>query len=238
MQPEQFDSALASVRFRLPTLTRRQVIVDLERLAALIGDGQSSVAPWRDTVIGFHRLPDVLSALGLTSDVTGATLTVELNGVTRTVTLTDAGQFPGMSGDIDRSWNARPGWIDLRDGAPAPLWLSRAVDAYWFTYLPSSRTLYCQLNEIQKRGEPLAALFARAIATADSAGATRFVLDLRRNGGENGVYNRAIVRALLRSRFDAPEQLFVITGRRTFSAAQMLPTELETRSNPIIVGEP
>ena len=67
---------------------------------------------------------------------------------------------------------------------------------------------------------------------------TRFVLDLRRNGGGNGVYNRAIVRALLRSRFDAPEQLFVITGRRTFSAAQMLPTELETRSNPIIVGEP
>ena len=204
MQTGQFDSALSSIRSRLPSLTRRQVIVELERLAALIGDGHSSVAPWRDTVIGFHTLPvvlyrfhdgyyiraatlahsqlvgarvtrigavsidsaeslvdplisrdnpmgvwqyaayllqmpDVLNALGLTSDATSASFTVERDGVTRSVTLTEVGRFPALSGDVDRSWNARSGWTDLRDGAPTPLWLSRAADAYWFTYLPSSR---------------------------------------------------------------------------------------------------
>ncbi len=62
--------------------------------------------------------------------------------------------------------------------------------------------------------------------------------DLRRNGGGNGYYNRDIVRALVRSRFDAPGRLFVITGRRTFSAAQMLISDLESWTNPIFVGEP
>jgi hypothetical protein len=64
------------------------------------------------------------------------------------------------------------------------------------------------------------------------------VLDLRHNGGGDGDRNRAIVRALLRSRFDERGRLFVITGRRTFSAAQMLICDLERWTSPIFVGEP
>jgi hypothetical protein len=61
---------------------------------------------------------------------------------------------------------------------------------------------------------------------------------LRHNGGGNGDLNRAIVRALLRSRFDERGRLFVITSRRTFSAAQMLICDLEKWTFPISVGEP
>jgi len=39
----QFDSALSSIEARLPTLARHQVIVELQKLAALIGDGHSNV---------------------------------------------------------------------------------------------------------------------------------------------------------------------------------------------------
>jgi hypothetical protein len=42
----------------------------------------------------------------------------------------------------------------------------------------------------------------------------------------------------VRSRFDARGKLFVITSRRTFSAAQMLISDLESWTNPIFVGEP
>lgn len=303
MRRGQFDSALASIRDWLPSLARHQLIVELERLAAMIGDGHSNVGPWRDTMVAFHTLPialyrfsdgyyvraatreqaallgarvsrigpvsidsaealvaplisrdnamglwmyaplllqmpEVLHALGLSRDPNRAELRLDLNGTSRTVTLEASGLFPNLSGDADKSWNPRPGWVDLRERSAAPLWLSRTRDPYWFTYVPDGRLLYCQLNEIQERGERLADFFARALAAADSTGAERFVLDLRLNGGGNGYYNRTIVRALVRSRFDERGRLFVITGRRTFSAAQMLISDLEEWTNPIFVGEP
>lgn len=300
---ERFDGTLDDIRKRLPSLERSQVIVELQRLAASIGDGHTNVSPWRDPEVGFrtlpvtlyrfsggyyvraattgHRallgarvthigshsiesaeslvdplvsrdnamgpwmyapllltMPEVLHALGITDDPGRAQLRLDLDGTPRTVTLDAVGPFPNLSGDADKSWNARSGWVDLRDGAPAPLWLSRTTDTYWFTYVPYGRMLYCQLNEIQERGESLDAFFAEALAAADSAGAERFVLDLRLNGGGNGYLNRPIVRALVRSRFDEPGRLYVITGRRTFSAADMLINELEKWTNPVFVGEP
>ena len=303
MRREQFDSALNGIRQRLPSLARHQVIVELERLCAMIGDGHSNVSPWRDTVVGFHTLPvafyrfgdgyyiraatqenrallgarvlrigpvsidsaeslvaplvsrdnamgrwmyaplllvmpEVLHALGLSRDPAGAVLDVELDGTARMVRLGASGPFPNLSGDADKSWNLWPGWADLRQRSATPLWLSRPTDTYWFTYVSAGRLLYCQINEIQERGEALRSFLDRALATADSAGAERFVLDLRLNGGGNGFYNRMIVRALVRSRFDEHGRLFVITSRRTFSAAQMLISDLEKWTNPIFVGEP
>jgi hypothetical protein len=299
---QQFDDAIADIRRRLPRLARHQVIVELIRLAASIGDGHTNVSPWRDPV-GFHTLPvslyrfadgyhvraatreqatllgshvthlggvpilsaeklvatligrdndmgvlmyapilmvmpEVLHAVGLSGDPQRAELTVEVGGRPRTATLVSAGPFPDLSGRADKWWGARDGWVDLRDGAAEPLWLSRLTETYWFSYVPEGELLYFQLNEIQERGERLDAFFARALAAADSLGARRFVLDLRHNGGGDGDLNRAIVRALLRSRFDERGRLFVITSRRTFSAAQMLMCDLEKWTFPIFVGEP
>lgn len=303
IESEKFRAALDDIRKRLPSLARSQVIVELQRLAASIGDGHTNVSPWRDPEVGFrtlpvtlyrfsggyyvraattgHRallgarvthigshsidsaeslvaplisrdngmglwmyapmlltMPEVLHALGITSDPGRAQFRLDLDGTPQTVTLDAVGPFPNLSGDADKSWNARSGWVDLRDRAPAPLWLSRTADTYWFTYVPDGRLLYCQLNEIEERDEKLNAFFARALAAADAAGAERFVLDLRLNGGGNGYFNRPIVRALVRSRFDEPGRLYVITGRRTFSAADMLINELEKWTNPVFVGEP
>jgi hypothetical protein len=303
MTHAQFDSAISAIRAKLPRLQRHQVIGELERLDALVGDGHSNVSPWRDTVIGFHTLPvalyrfsdgyyvrattrehaeligarvvrighigidsaaalvaplighdnsmgllqwtpvllempEVLNAVGLSRSPRRADLTLEINGTARKVSLDQAGPFPNQSGDADRSWDPLPGWSDARELAPTPLWLSHTADTYWFTYVPASKLLYCQINEIQERGEKLDTFMKRALATADSAGAQKFVLDLRLNGGGNGDYNTTIVRALVKSRFDERGKLFVITGRRTFSAAQMLISDLEKWSNPIFVGEP
>jgi len=303
MSRAQFDSALTRIRDRLPSLARHQAIVELQRLAAMVGDGHSNVSPWRDTVVAFHALPvafyrfgdgyhiraatrehaallgarvigvgghsiataeslvtpligrdnrigvwmfapwllempEVLHAIGLSDGPDHAELDVEVNGVPKHVRLAATEPFPNWSGDTDKSWNARPGWVDLRDRSAPPLWLSRTGETYWFAHVPGEHILYCQLNMIQERGEPLAGFFARALAAADSAGDQRFVLDLRLNSGGNGYYNRTIVRALVRSRFDERGRLFVITGRRTFSAAQMLISDLEKWTNPIFVGEP
>ena len=304
MTRAQFDSALADIEQRLPHLARSQVIVELQRLAALIGDGHSSVGPWRDTATVFHELPvtfysfedglrirsatdehadllggkaialggvpidsalarvrplvsrdnemgvvarapmllamtEVLYAIGLAPDAGHVTLTLDTPRGRREVTLAPAGLFPMLTGETDRTWMPRQGWVDARDAAPTPLWLSNPGDTYWYRYLPASRTLYLQLNAIlQKPDDSLAVFLARAIHSADSAGAERLVLDLRLNGGGNGQWNRDILRSLIKSRYDAPGRLYVITGRRTFSAAQMLISELEDYADVIFVGEP
>ena len=60
MSREQLDSAFNSIETRLPHLARHQVIVELQKLAAMIGDGHSNVGPWRDSLIAFHTLPVAL----------------------------------------------------------------------------------------------------------------------------------------------------------------------------------
>ena len=304
MSRAQFDSALSSIEARLPTLARHQVIVELQKLAALIGDGHSNVGPWRDSVIAFRTLPislywfeegitvratdsahanliggrivaindvpvdsaiarirplisrdnemglraftpffmvmpEILHATGIVPDMERIPFTIESAGQRRTIVLAPAGRFPMLTGDADRSWLRRAGSVDARDGKPDPLWLSDPTNLYWYKYLPDTHTLYCQINTIQQKStDSLRAFMSRAIATADSAGAERFVLDLRLNGGGNGDFNKQILLPLIKSRYDLSGRLYVLTGRRTWSAAQMLVTELQKYTTAIFVGEP
>ena len=55
--PARFDSAAAALRGRLPGLQRHEVIMEFARLASLVGDGHTNVAPTRDAAIGFQELP-------------------------------------------------------------------------------------------------------------------------------------------------------------------------------------
>jgi hypothetical protein len=304
MTRAQFDSALQAIDQSLPHVARHQVIVELQKLAALVGDGHSNVSPWRDSSAGFHRLPvalywfedgifvraaahaqaallgarvvgvggvpmeqaiarvgplisrdnnmgirawapvlltmpEVLHAVGLTSDPTRATLSLETARGRREVSLSATSLFPMLTGETDLTWMKGPGWVDARDHAPEPLWLSDPQNKYWYRYLSEARSLYCQLNAIQQKQEDsLRVFFTRALAAADSSGAERFVLDLRLNGGGDGSWNRDIVRSLIKSRYDVPGRLVVITGRRTWSAAQMLINELENYADVVFVGEP
>jgi len=54
---ERFDSAVAALNRRIPGLERHQVIVELARIVALVGDGHTNIAPTRDSAIGFRTLP-------------------------------------------------------------------------------------------------------------------------------------------------------------------------------------
>jgi hypothetical protein len=304
MSRAQFDSALNVIESRLPTLARHQVIVELQKLASLIGDGHSNVGPWRDSVIAFHSLPialywfsdgivvraadsahasliggrvvdigtlpidsaiarvrplisrdnemgvrtyapfllampEVLHGIGVASSLDSVRLVIEKDGRRVATVLHSADRFPMFTGDIDKSWLPRRGWVDARDAAPVALWLSNQRETYWSWYMAAERTMYLQVNTIQqKSGDSLGTFMRRTIASTDSLGARRLVLDLRLNGGGDGSWNKQILLPLIKSRYDTAGRLFVITGRRTFSAAQMLVTELMKYTNAIFVGEP
>jgi hypothetical protein len=52
-----FDSAVASLDARIPSLRREEIIVGMARIVAMIGDGHTNIYPTRDAAIAFHAYP-------------------------------------------------------------------------------------------------------------------------------------------------------------------------------------
>ena len=61
MTREQFESAVRRLDERIPSLARHQIIVGMARIAAMVGDGHTNIAPARDPKIAFRAYPVKLS---------------------------------------------------------------------------------------------------------------------------------------------------------------------------------
>jgi hypothetical protein len=57
MSREQFDAAIKRLNDRIPQLARHQIIVEMAKIVAMVGDGHTNIYPTRDTKIGFRALP-------------------------------------------------------------------------------------------------------------------------------------------------------------------------------------
>lgn len=71
-----------------------------------------------------------------------------------------------------------------------------------------------------------------------STRASRVVIDLRDNGGGNNMLTEPLRRTLVKSRFNRPGGVYILTSTSTFSAAQNFATRLERETDAIFVGEP
>ena len=61
---ERFACAVATLDERIPTLERHEVIVEMAKIVAAVGDGHTNIYPTRDAKIGFHSLPVALTFFG------------------------------------------------------------------------------------------------------------------------------------------------------------------------------
>jgi len=302
----EFDRAVRRLDARIPTLRRHEIILELARLAASVGDGHTNVAPARDSAIAFHAIPlrlylfadglyvratdsahaglvgarvvrlgrgtaeeavvavrpligrdnemgvryaapyllvmpEVLHGLGLIDELDRVPMVLEHDGRREEVVLAAAGLAPLMARDTDRSWEPSTGWIDAREASDGwPLWLRQPGNKFWFIHLAPARALYVQFNEVGDKPDQTVAQFADSLfAFARANPVDRLVLDLRLNGGGNGGLNRPLVLGLIRADWlRGRGHLFVLIGRRTFSAAQFLVSDLERWTDAIFVGEP
>lgn len=57
MTRAQFDNAVRELDQRIPSLTREQVIVEMARVVAMVGDGHTQMGLAWDPKIGFHQYP-------------------------------------------------------------------------------------------------------------------------------------------------------------------------------------
>jgi hypothetical protein len=108
--------------------------------------------------------------------------------------------------------------------------------------MAGSRTGYVSFNSYltgQSRGD-FGALTRGVFKEMDTASVDRVIIDLRWNGGGDFTRGREFVLAELRKRerWLKPRALYVLTGRRTFSAAMVNTVDFKRAAGAILVGEP
>jgi tetratricopeptide (TPR) repeat protein len=294
---ENLRTAIPSLQKRVPTLKDHQIVVEIQRVMALAGDGHTRLwwpdqGPYAvpryplefylysdglfvrrgardlaaavggrvvqigglsaeqglkaveplcsvDGPMGIKaeapRLlarPDVLETLGLVKDMDHVPLVVERrDGTQVTVELARA-----------RSGKGRADWLSINASAKAvlPAYLRGREQFYRFEHLPEARLVYFQYNAVADRKEESLAQFCRRMmAFLDANHVENLAIDLRHNGGGNGLLNRALLRELIRSDIiNRRGHLFVILGRNTFSAAMSVATDLQRQTECLFVGEP
>lgn len=117
---------------------------------------------------------------------------------------------------------------------PDVRYLSRIDDDLWWDVLPDGETLYVQYNRVEFLGSNVVDL-QHALEAPEIH---RVVLDLRNNFGGEVRPLDAMVDLFAAPEVDQPGELFVITGRNTFSAASMLVARLEAQTGAAFIGEP
>jgi len=104
----------------------------------------------------------------------------------------------------------------------------------------ADRTVYVRLAQLRGEGaEPVHAFLRRAMASADSAGAQRLVVDLRWIAGSDARLLVPLIRGVVtRSRFVREGGLYVVIGPNSFSPTQNAATLLGHYAHPIFVDRP
>lgn len=139
-----------------------------------------------------------------------------------------------------------PGWTYALDDARSvaagalPLYLQHPETTLWFHDLPEQRLVYLWFGAVaDPPGRTLEQACRELFAHLAEVGAERLVIDMRLNDGGNTGLILPLIHGLVRCEaVNRPGHLFVITGRRTFSAAMNACSLLELHTAATFVGEP
>lgn len=191
------------------------------------------------TQVGPYRMRSLplLGALGMTADIHKISLAlVGASGQQRTVIVEADSSNPDIWNEFPKTWLTYAQLL----GTPLPLYLKNTISNYWFEYDPATKVIYFQFNRVlNDPGESLAAFSERLFRFINEHDVSKLVIDMRWNNGGNTFLSAPLLNRVIRSdKVDVPGKLFVIIGRRTFSAAQNTATYFERYTNAIFVGEP
>lgn len=115
---------------------------------------------------------------------------------------------------------------------------------YWFEHLVKDQALYFQFNQImnQPNQEESFAQFSDRMwdyVDQNAGNIRKFIIDLRYNSGGNGLLILPFLNQVIKRDFVNKEgRLYVISGKKTYSAASILMYELAVHTRAIFVGEP
>jgi hypothetical protein len=184
-----------------------------------------------EALMGVDRLtlPEALAALGVSDSANDVTLTLAApDGTKLRRTITPIGSEPF-------------GWTDAfanQSDRPEQLRHKHPDRKFWSEYVSDGNFVYMQMDEISDDDISMAEFVTSTLQTAIEHDA-RLIIDIRHNFGGSGGINKTLVMSIIQNNeLNQYDRTFVLTGRRTFSAAQMLVNELEQYTRVTFVGEP
>ena len=186
---------------------------------------------YRHSGTEYLAIPEILNALKITDNDETATFTLESPDGKIVTTEVQAAERNKL-----RDWKS---YLTLNGIEPA-LYLQNFNEYYWYKYLSDSKTLFLEYNRCKDQDgkESIEDFADEVFEFADKNPVDRFVVDLRNNPGGNMKLNEPIVEGISeRKSINQKGKLFVITGRRTFSAALNAAINLKKNTKAIFVGE-
>ncbi len=113
---------------------------------------------------------------------------------------------------------------------------------YWFEHDKKHRALYMQFNlVVHQEEESFDRFYKRMFAYMDknATGIDTFIIDLRFNSGGNGLMVLPFMNEIIkRDHINRIGHLYILIGRRSFSAAVLLAAEMMLHTRALLVGEP
>jgi len=183
--------------------------------------------------------PELLHAQGVTSTLKSSIrFTLDKEGKLFDLDVS-AGDFMAMPLEYGYM-KAGEDWLQVRDSSVTPLYLKNLDKIYYYEYLPEEKTVYVRQSQIQDDpSEDIPTFYAKVFDFVENNDVEKLVIDVRLNGGGNNYKNKPVVTGIIETeKINQPGKLFVIIGRRTFSACQNLINELSNYTNAIFIGEP
>ena len=198
------------------------------RVATAVSRDNSMGIEWIGPL--YLQLGDVIAAIGGTRDPRRIRLTLQ----------DSAGRREEVTVVADRPLKPQAPKLGPPPGGSPPLWLRDVARPFWIAPLPAPGALYVQFNQVADADSESLEQFAlrlRGVLRRDSI--RDQVVDLRHNNGGNGYLLDELRRTMVWFAADDPRhRLFVLTGRGTFSAAQVFLNQLDHDTNAIVAGEP
>ena len=269
---ETYVAEIEKLRKRAPELAPHEVVVEMTRIVALLGDGHTRLTLPLDPAAGFFqghtttappKAPELMfHAIAQRFVIEDERLfTTDGRRVKRIGRMSAeeaiAAVLPVAHGDNE--WQKREvvaGYLAVPEVLHArgviatlgdvPLELEGetkpippAPKEPWSFRVQGDALLF-EFNEVANgKTETLAQFAARLFETLETQPVNKLIIDLRNNYGGNNSLNRSVVHGLIRARkLQQPGTLFVLIGRRTFSAAMSFVVALEQNTNAIFIGEP
>ncbi|WP_299361468.1 tetratricopeptide repeat protein [Winogradskyella sp.] len=194
------------------------------------------ISDW--TALFYLTLPEVLKYYGFTDNIDNLEITFE-NNQGQIVSKNISSQ--PFNPQIVMSKSVLAGWTSMLDASDnGPMYLKNTNKKFWFQQIQDSKVLYAQVNEIRNGGNKTLKQFGKEITDYISTNdISAFILDLRLNNGGNGLLNRDFLTQIIKcEKINQRGKFFTIIGRKTFSAAMLLATQLDEYTETVFIGEP
>lgn len=113
-------------------------------------------------------------------------------------------------------------------------------DWYWFKFDEQTKNLYVQITQLdnQKSKATFKEFVERLNNEIDKQNFNKLVIDIRANLGGNNQIFRKLIEILQQPKVNQQGKLFLLTGRKTYSAGVNLTSAIVNQTKAISVGEP